>query len=597
MSWWLVPVLVLGVEVISCLAALGQTPRREPETSNLASATASKTNEEVNALKEELARQQNLITVQQKHIDQLQESVDKLTQLLQTMQPKQSVTTGETTSSSTQARAGDQASRGQDRNQVASLSPVIPATVSSSQEKPEILKPAANSVQTGKGGGEVQKSSPLSVRIGDTEFTPSGFMDLTEVFRSTNLGSGIGTAFGSIPYSNTTAGQLTETRFSMQNSRIGLSVTSSVKGFDVKGYVEADFLGNAANTVYITSNSNSLRSRLYWVQARKGSLEILGGQSWSMLTPNRTGLSPDPSDIFYSKDMDTNYQVGLTWARQAQFRVIYHATDTLAAGLSVEDSQQFVGSATLPSEFPVTEVETGSGNPATPNVLPDLIAKVAYDPTVLGKHQHIEVAGLLTTARIFDPVTLAKSTAEGGGGAVNFNLEVTKKLHAILNTFYSDGGGRYIFALGPQFVVRPDQRGALAPAMLRSYSGIAGLEYQATKATQVYAYYGGAYFGRYVSIDPVTHKLIGYGYGPDPRNGGIPSPNTQNREIQEGTFGVIQKFWEAPRYGALQLITQYSYLTRSPWALTPLTVGPPPTFGPPNAHLSMGYVDLRYVLP
>ena len=42
---------------------------------------------------------------------------------------------------------------------------------------------------------------------------------------------------------------------------------------------------------------------------------MLGGQSWSMMTPERKGISPLPGDIFYSQDMDVNYQAGLTWGR------------------------------------------------------------------------------------------------------------------------------------------------------------------------------------------------------------------------------------------------------------------------------------------
>ncbi len=433
-------------------------------------------------------------------------------------------------------------------------------------------------------GAEPQKS-PLSFKIGDADFTPGGFMDFTAIFRSTNVGSGIGTTFGTIPYNGTLAESLSETRLTMQNSRLSLGVTSKVEGYDVKGYVEADFLGNAAGTVFVTSNSNTLRSRLYWVQLRKNKFEFLGGQSWTMLTPNRNGLSPVPSDIFYSQDMDTNYQVGLTWARQAGARFIYHATDTLAAGVAIENSQQFVGATTLPSKLPVSEVETGIGNPATPNLHPDIIAKIAFDPMMGKKHQHFEIAGLLTSVRVYDTTANLRRTATGGGGAANFNFEVVKNLHAILNTFYSDGGGRYIFALGPQFVVRPDSSGVLSPAMLHSGSGIAGFEYQLSQPTMLYGYYGGGYFTRYKAFDPAVPfppgKLIGYGYSG--------SPNTQNRAIQEGTFGVIQTFWKNPRLGALQLITQYSYLTRAPWFEA---VG-----GPKNAHVSMGYVNVRYVLP
>ncbi len=83
-------------------------------------------------------------------------------------------------------------------------------------------------------------------------------------------------------------------------------------GANVIGYLETDFLGNAAGNLVQTSNSDTLRLRLFWVDLRKSKWEVLGGQSWSLLTPNRKGISPLPGDIFYTQDTDTNYQAGLS---------------------------------------------------------------------------------------------------------------------------------------------------------------------------------------------------------------------------------------------------------------------------------------------
>ncbi len=405
-------------------------------------------------------------------------------------------------------------------------------------------------------------------------------MDATAFFRTTNHGSGIGTSFGTIPFSNTPQGQLTETRFSAQNSRVTLMATSLVHDSAVKGYLEADFLGTQPTNAFVTSNAQTNRLRLYWVQIIHGKFEFLGGQSWSMLNPNRNGISPMPGDIFYSQNMDTNYQVGLTWSRNNQFRFIYHPSKEWAAGISLENPEQFVGTVTLPPNFPATEVDQGA-NVATPNLHPDVIAKITYDPMMGGKHEHVEVAGLLSSFRTFNPTLGTKATATGGGGSVNFNLEVVKNLHFVLSTFYSDGGGRWIFGLGPDFIVKADG----SPSLVHAESAIAGFEYQANPNTLLYGYYGGAYFQRNtgIYIDPKTHKasLIGFGYAG--------SPNSQNKSIQEPTFGIVQTFWQNPRYGKLQLITQYSYVTRQPWFVAPAN--------PKNAHLSMGYVDVRYVLP
>ena len=66
-------------------------------------------------------------------------------------------------------------------------------------------------------------------------------MDFTAIFRSANVGSGIGTYFGSIPFNDTVAGRLTESRFSAQNSRISLKVNGKLGANDITGYIESDF--------------------------------------------------------------------------------------------------------------------------------------------------------------------------------------------------------------------------------------------------------------------------------------------------------------------------------------------------------------------
>ena len=154
-----------------------------------------------------------------------------------------------------------------------------------SNPKPLLYAPLATAT-VDRQGPEVQ---PLSFRIGSAYITPVGFMDFTAVVRSTNSGTGIGTNFGSIPFNDTTAGKLSEVRLSAQNSRIGFRVDANVKGANVIGYFESDFLGSVPANIAVTSNSAPNRLRLYWVDVRRGKIELMGGQSWSMLTPNRKG--------------------------------------------------------------------------------------------------------------------------------------------------------------------------------------------------------------------------------------------------------------------------------------------------------------------
>lgn len=473
-----------------------------------------------------------------------------------------------------------------ERNKAAATPQVVNASITNA---------AAFDPVVSQSDAEKQKESPLSFRIGNAEFTPGGFLDFTAIFRTTNVGS-LGTNFFAIPFSNnpTGQGQVTETRFTAQNSRVNVKVADKFGKNDVTGFFEMDFLGNDAANVFVTSNSHTMRLRHYFVDYKRNKWEILGGQTWSWLTPNRVGLSPYSADVFYSQDMDFNYQVGLTWTRAPQFRVAYHLSKNLAFGVALENPQQFIGQANevvLPAGLNAalaTQLD-GANNSNTPNVHPDIIPKIAYDTDIAGKHFHVEAVGLFTSAKVAIPVATAtvppgtafvKQTQSGGGGSVNVNLEVVKNLRVIGNSFFSDGGGRYIFGMGPQLVVRPD--GTIS--MVHSGSGIGGLEYQVTPHTLLYGYYGGAYFQRNFFPDPTNAKAGSFaGFG-------FPGSNlAANRSIQEGTIGWTQTFWRNPQFGALQLLTQASYVTRSPWSV--------PVNAPKNAHLTMGWADLRFTLP
>ena len=484
----------------------------------------------------------------------------------------------------------------------AAMAAATPAAITLPVEVPaaatNAATPSSSSRATLAADTAAPQHSPLGFKIGDATFTPLGFLDLTDVFRTEGTGNGIGTTFGGVPYNNSLpAAGLTEDRFSAQNSRIGMRVDAPVGGGTVTGYIEADFLGLTAANANITSNSNTLRMRNFFADYRRGKFEFLAGQDWSLLTPNRKGLSPYPGDIFFSQDMDTNYQVGLTWARQPQIRFIYHPNATWAMGFSIENADQLVGSAvTTPSAFSsvagaVDETSGGTlSTPPTPNVAPDFIFKVAADPKVGNTMWHFDFAGLLSEFKLVTPASVVggashvTDSATGGGFEANLNLELVKNFHWIGTAFGSDGGGRYLYGQGPDLVVsQATTTSPFLPIPLKAASAITGFEAQVTPKTMFYGYYGGDYFGRSFSDDPssVTPKLVGYGF-----SGGA---NSQNRSVQEGTFGWIQTFFKSPNYGAFSLITQASYLTRSPWFLA--------TAAPHDAHLVMVYVDLRYTLP
>ena len=93
----------------------------------------------------------------------------------------------------------------------------------------------------------------------------------------------------------------------------------------------------------VSSNSLVYRIRLYWIATRKGPFEFLAGQSWSMMTPNRKQISALPGDLFYGQEYDVNYLNGLTWGRIPGIRFVYHPSNKVTTGISLENSTQYFG--------------------------------------------------------------------------------------------------------------------------------------------------------------------------------------------------------------------------------------------------------------
>ena len=464
--------------------------------------------------------------------------------------------------------------------QVASMTPVLPSAA--------VATPLPLVSQADKKKDE--ETAPLQFRLGNAYFTPVGFMDFTAVFRDTAPGSNIGTSFGSIPYRNYTTtnvtGNLSEFRMSPQNSRIGMRVDAMVKGAKVIGYWESDFLGGTGNppvgNISVSSNSYPFRLRLYWVDLRKGKFELLGGQTWSLMTPGRKGISPLPGDLFYTNVIDVNYVAGLVWGRIPEFRMVYHPSDKVAMAIALGNGEQYIGGSSgggaivLPTNLATpygSQLDNGTTTLAVPNMHPDIIAKIAFDPV---KIFHFEIGGVERTFKTYNPLTAQYFVTEGAGVQVNLNLELVKNFRFLTNNYWSDGGGRYIYGQAPDLIIRNDG----SPSPVKSGSTVTGFEFT-QKNLQLYTYYSGIYIARNVAVAPSNGNLVGYGY--------TGSANSQNRSIQEATIGFIQTFWKDGKYGALSLMGQYGYFTRNPWYVA--------SNAPKNTHMNEVWLNLRYALP
>lgn len=475
------------------------------------------------------------------------------------------------------------------QNSVAALRAPAPAeAVMRAAAKPAAAQQAAASAETRPG--------ELYFRLGSATFTPSGWVDFTAYYRTTNVGTGLGTNFQLIPYNNTVQGGQSEVRLTAQSSRIGMRVEQSLGLMKAYGYLEADFNGYLPGNGYVSTNPNSLRMRVYYLDLARGKWELLGGQGWSLLTPTRRALSPFLADLFNTFHLDTNYQVGLPYARQTQFRAVYHATPSVAMGLSVENAEQFSGSAvTFPALFSTAETDINSssgsgGATATPNVHPDVIAKVTLDRRLDDRTFHVGLTGLLTAVRVYTPASVTRAAAatderEGGAVMLNTSLELLRGFRLIALGYWSDGGGRYLNGTGPGFVVLQtgSKQAPFTAALIHSGAGIGGFEWQPNRRTTISAYASGVYYQRRYGLDPsaATPAYVGYGFPG--------SANTNNRVIEELSLASISTLWQKPNHGALQMVTQSSYVRRAPWYVV--------VDAPKDAHLFMQYVNLRYVLP
>jgi hypothetical protein len=86
---------------------------------------------------------------------------------------------------------------------------------------------------------------------------------------------------------------------------------------------------------------------------------------------------------------------------------------------------------------------------------------------------------------------------------------------------------------------------------------------------------------RNVAVDANGTSLAGYGYRG--------SANSQNKAIQEVTLGFNHTVWKDAKYGAVNLMGQYEYLTRNPWYVA--------INSPKATHDNTIYFNIRYTLP
>jgi hypothetical protein len=420
---------------------------------------------------------------------------------------------------------------------------------------------ATNTAATNAGQGPNPDDGPATIRFKGISLTPGGFLSADTIYRTRATSADIATPFTAIPFQAADLAHVSEFNFTGRQSRVSLLAESKFDWGTTSGYYEADFLGAGTTSNNRQTNSYVFRQRQAFAQAAFNSGTVISaGQMWSLVTEDKKGIANRQEDL--TLQIDPNYVVGFTWARQYGLRVVQNFGNKFALGFSIEAPQATIGGrgfssvTTINSAVaPATIVTSGATTAATGNFFlnapgsgpgiynafdatgyttnkaPDLIFKAAADPGF----GHYELFGIVSffRDRIYPcgvvgtnaddtdapavPTTLAcgsakpttvssfgatNSSTTGGGIGASALWSLHKKADFGLKAVAGDGIGRYGAAQLVDATARPD--GTLS--LIRTAHGLARLELHPAPKLDVYLYYGLEYAWRagYSGYDTVT---------------------------------------------------------------------------------------------
>jgi len=486
----------------------------------------------------------------------------------------------------------------------AEMVPAATAAVASSAGAPA---DSANSAQGGDNG-------PASWRFKGVTFTPIGFFAAETVWRQRGLGADVNTPFNSLPMPGASQYNISEFNASGRQSRIGMLVQGKLSSVKIGGYYEADFLSAGTTSNDNQSNSYTLRQRQFWAQAAFDSgLTITGGQMWSLVTQTAKGL--DNRTEVLPENIDAQYNVGFSWARQYGLRVVKDFDNKMWLGFSVEEPQiSFKGAGTT-TPFLFGQAGTGGGlyNPTANysyNLTPDFVFKAAFEPGF----GHYEVFGLISTFRdrVFPASGPYNARTVGGGGGANAWLPFDNgHINVGLHVLVGNGVGRYGSAQSaPDVTIQPNGEFTT----VRSYQGLATLAFHYPK-WDVYFHVGEEYGSRTQdATDTVGFGALGFNNAgcwtePNPGSGGYAPGSVANcsnniKDLIEATGGLWYSFYSGPK-GTVKLGLQFSHEIYNTWTGLGATSGVvngacPNAAQPscaPSTNENMVFTSFRYYIP
>ena len=433
----------------------------------------------------------------------------------------------------------------------------------------------------------------LSVTLG-------GFLAAEGIYRSRDEQADVGSTFSGVPFSNAATAHTSELRETARQSRLSILVQGNADSdTHLAMYGEFDFMAapQSANSNESNSYSPRIRNLYGTVDWDALGLQLLAGQSWSLVTLNSKGITPrnevPPATI------EAQYAVGFNWARQPQIRITKNWNKDLWLAVSIENPQTtFAPNAAAASGITVTNLAAGGPefdktNNFSLNHVPDVVGKIAWEPMIDGARPlHIELLGVYRsfydriniagTNGLNLPASIHNANISGGGigGSVTYTA-IPQLLDLQVTAMNGQGIGRYGSGQLPDVTFKPS--GELAP--ITETTALAGATLHASPFLDIYGYAGQeADSAKYYNVG-TAHLGLGnpaYNLAGCFTEGGACSPNLKSENQADVGF-----WWKAYQggYGSFRFGMQYSYTHLS--AL-------PGAGGRPTTDDSMVFTSIRY---
>ncbi|MTJ84061.1 MAG: hypothetical protein F8N37_23995 [Telmatospirillum sp.] len=435
------------------------------------------------------------------------------------------------------------------------------------------------------------------LQIGHTNLGFTGWVQASAGWRQHNELAGPSSTTLNTPFPVQAQYHTNEFRDGPPQTRFGFVTASDVSdGLVLKSKFEFDTLSGSNAAATANGGGWTPRVRHAWMEvdsAKTGWHAVLG-QAYSLTIPNGNQINADGSpsaDLGWmllpgsevTSTPDDGALAGLGSTRNIQFRVVKEIAPRAAAAISLENNQvnwggdkgTALGANGMPNTLPTPIVSNSSYSSSTIfnslGTMPDVVAKVGYDPT---PQYHFEAWGILRSYKdapgIAQGLTGTGSVMSGGGGLATYIKVVPGLFDAQFGVGYGSIGGQ-IDGLIPD--VTYDNTGKPKPIMDRYlYANLVG---HVNRDLDIYLQ-GGIEQGSKAGISG-NSTANAYGYG-NPFGSGGPTGNLacmtlspssltatckqDTKTLWNGTVTAVWRIYNGS-YGHLDFLPQVQYVNRT----------------------------------